>query len=212
MASGRALGASHDSTTTQVPSGSATSSALAAPACNQTCKHSLDALGDCAAACPRSGKLKVRPRPVEKMRAGVLREAGARVRKKVYPRDTTLPSIRPSDGHHIEIVATGLTLGRGVPLAADATLVSPLHMDGSPLPRAALVPGVALAAAEQQSALRTGTWPTVQCCSSSQQRSKLVAACADKQVDSWTQRRRHEHAQNPLCHRGRRRARGVHGR
>ena len=121
---------------------------LAAKRCGRTCTHSLAALGDCAAACPRSGKLKLRSRPVEKMWVRILREAGARVRENVYLRDTTLQGISPSDGRHIEIVATGLPLGRGVPLAIDSTLVSPPHMDGSPLPRAAGVPGVALAAAE----------------------------------------------------------------
>jgi hypothetical protein len=36
-------------------------------------------------------------------------------------RDTTLPTIDPSDGRNIEIVVTGLPLGRGIPVAVDAT-------------------------------------------------------------------------------------------
>ena len=81
----------------------------------------LDVYGDHAASCPVSGRLKIRPRPVEKTWARVLRESGARVRENVRLRDTTLPNIDPSDGRHIEIVVTGLPLGRGVPVAVDAT-------------------------------------------------------------------------------------------
>ena len=66
------------------------------------------------------------------------------MRENVYLRDTTLPGIDPSDGRHIELVVTGLPVNRGVPLAVDATLVSPLHADGSPLPGAATRPGTAL--------------------------------------------------------------------
>ena len=149
---------------------------LATKRCGRTCTHALDALGDCAAACPHSGKLKVRSRPVEKMWVRVLREAGARVRENVFLRDTTLPGISPADGRLIEIVATGLPLGRGVPLAIDATLVSPLHMDGSPLARAAKVPGVALAAAE---ASKRRTYREL-VDSPVLPRAKLVDACADR--------------------------------
>ena len=50
----------------------------------------------------------------------------------------------PEDGRHIEIVATGLPLHQGIPLAVDATIVSPLQADGQPHPHADERPGVAL--------------------------------------------------------------------
>ena len=121
---------------------------MATRRCGRTCTHELDDKGDRAAACQLSGRLKLRSRPVEKTWARVLREAGARVRENVFLRSTTLPGIDPSDGRHIEIVATGLPVCSGVPLAVDATVVSPLQGDGTPRPRAAQVAGVALATAE----------------------------------------------------------------
>ena len=80
--------------------------------------------------------------------ARVLRECGASVREYGNLRNTTLPGIDPSDGRHMEIVATGLAMCRGIPFAVDAAVVSPVRGDGSALPRAAHVAGVALAAAE----------------------------------------------------------------
>ena len=122
---------------------------LATKKCGKTCTHTLDDRGDRAAACQHSGRPTVRSRPVEKAWVRVLRESGARVREDVFLRDTTLPGIDPSDGRRIEIVATGVPMCHGVPLAVDATVVSPVHGDGSPLPRATRVAGVALRAAEK---------------------------------------------------------------
>ena len=75
------------------------------------------------------------------MWARVLREAGGRVREKVFLRDTAVTSIDPSDGRHIEIVATGLPVAHGIPIAVDATIVSPLHADGMPWVGASTIPG-----------------------------------------------------------------------
>eukprot|EP00959_Pyramimonas_sp_CCMP1952_P473990 9502691-Pyramimonas_sp.AAC.1 len=44
----------------------------------------------------------------------------------------------------IEIVATGLPVHQGIPLAVDVTMVSPLHADGSAWAWAATRAGVAL--------------------------------------------------------------------
>ena len=71
-------------------------------------------------------------------------------------RDTSLPGIRADDGRHVEILATGLPLHRGVPLAIDATLVSPLHADGSPWDHAATQDGIAISRAEQ---VKASTYP-----------------------------------------------------
>ena len=71
------------------------------------------------------------------------------MRENVFLRDTTLSSIAASDGRRLEIVATGLPLHRGVPLGCDASLVSPLHTDGSPWSDADWRPGVAIQRAEE---------------------------------------------------------------
>ena len=49
----------------------------------------------------------------------------------------------------IEVVASGLSVARGVPLAIDAKLVSPIRTSGVPHPWAARRRGVALANAER---------------------------------------------------------------
>ena len=57
--------------------------------------------------------------------------------ENVFMRDMGVPGITAQDGRRLEILATGLPLHRGVPLAVDASMVSPLHADGRPWPRAA---------------------------------------------------------------------------
>merc|ERR1712163_108988 len=64
-------------------------------------------------------------------------------------RDTGLPGIGAADTRRLEVLATGLPLYRGVPLGIDASIVSPLHGDGSPWPRAAEEDGVAIDRAEK---------------------------------------------------------------
>ncbi len=109
----------------------------------RACRERQDAEGDHAASCPTSGLLKLRSRPMEKTWARIVREAGARVTENVSLFDAGVP-VDPEDGRNIEIVATGLSMHRGIPLAIDATMVSPLKADGSPHPHADERPGVAL--------------------------------------------------------------------
>ena len=66
-------------------------------------------------------------------------------------RDTSVP-VPPGDGRRIEILATGLPLYRGIPLAVDVTMVSALHADGTPWAGAADTDGIALARAERSKA------------------------------------------------------------
>ena len=123
---------------------------LCAAQCNgRACRKALDRLGDHRAACPLSGRLKRRSRPLERIWARIFREAGARVVEDVFLRNTSLPGIHEHDGRRVEILATGLPLHRGVPLAVDATLVSPLRTDGRPCPRAAAEDGVAIRRGEK---------------------------------------------------------------
>ena len=113
--------------------------------CCKGCNKVLDVYGDRAASCGMSGRIKLRSVPVEKIWARILREAGLRVRERVFLRDTAVPNIDPSDGRHIEVVATGLPIARGIPIAVDATIISPLLADGSPWPKAATHLGASFA-------------------------------------------------------------------
>ena len=113
-------------------------------------------MGDHRAVCAVSGRIKRRSAPLERVWARVFREAGARVVLNAFLRDTSLPSIAAHDGRRVEILATGLPLHRGVPLAVDATLVSPLHADGQPWAKAATQDGVAISRGE---ALKARTYP-----------------------------------------------------
>ena len=122
----------------------------------RSCRARLDVLGDHWAACPRSGRLRRRARPLERTWARVLREGGARVAENVLLRDSNLEGIAPTDGRQLEIVATGLPLEQGVPLGCDVTMVSPLHADGSAWAGADSEAGVALARAE---AAKAATYP-----------------------------------------------------
>ena len=56
--------------------------------------------------------------------------------------------VRAGDKGQIEIVGKGLPLVHGIPLARDATVVSPLHANGATRPRAAVQDAVAIAGAE----------------------------------------------------------------
>jgi len=122
----------------------------------RSCQNRLDALGDHMASCHLSGRLSRRAKPLERTWARVFREAGGRVSENVFLRDTTLHHIRPTDGRRLEIVATGLPLHRGAPLGCDATMVSPLHADGTPWRRADTEAGVAIQRGE---ACKARTYP-----------------------------------------------------
>ena len=63
--------------------------------------------------------------------AQICREGGARVSTNVMLRDLDISPPQNSDGRSLEVVAEGLTSFGGCQLALDATLVSPLHGDGT---------------------------------------------------------------------------------
>ena len=65
------------------------------------------------------------------------------MRDNVLLVDSAIAAIDAGDGRRVEIVATGLPYCQEVPLAVDATMVSPLHADGTAFPGAAEQPGVA---------------------------------------------------------------------
>ena len=112
------------------------------------CKARPDGQGDHRAACLRSGRLKRRARFLECVWTRVLREAGARVVERFGLRDTRVLA-PPHDSRCIEILAMGLPLFGGIPLAVDATMASALHVEGTPWAGTADTDGVALERAEQ---------------------------------------------------------------
>ena len=79
---------------------------------------------------------------MERMIARCFREAGARVRERVYVRDLNVPNVDSNDNRHIEVIAEGLPLYHGRQIVIDATLVSPLTANGQP--RTVYVDGTAL--------------------------------------------------------------------
>ena len=115
----------------------------------RSCGKQLDALGDHLASCMRTGRVRRRAKPLERTWARVFREAGGRVLENVFLRDMGIPGVGARDGRRLEVIATGLPLYGGVPLAVDATLVSPLHADGTPWPGADAGAGVALRRGER---------------------------------------------------------------
>ena len=76
--------------------------------------------------------------------------------RNFYLRDSAIPGIALTDCRNIEIVATGLPIHRGIPLAVDVTLVSPLHTDGTVWTAADKSPGKAIRRAETS---KQGTYP-----------------------------------------------------
>ena len=106
--------------------------------CNgASCRALLDVLGDHRAACPRSGRLRRRAPPMERMVERIFREAGARVRRNVRVRDLTIEVVDPRDERRIEVIVDGLPLFHGAQLAVDCTLVCALRRNGQPRPGAA---------------------------------------------------------------------------
>ena len=76
-----------------------------------------------------------------------------------------------ADGNvHIEVVATGLAFGHGIPIAVDASIVSPLHADGTPHKDADVRPGTSIIRAERS---KSTTYPEL--VHSSQLRLETVA-------------------------------------
>ena len=67
------------------------------------------------------------------------------VADQVLLRDTTLP-VDPADSRQLDFLAWGLR-GFGLPICADATIVSPLHRDGTPWPTTPETDGASFARA-----------------------------------------------------------------
>ena len=104
------------------------------------CGGSLDFRGQHRAACPRSGRLRSRAVPTERTLARVCREAGATVRRNAKLRDMNI-SVPATDERAIEVLASGLELNHGAPLAVDIIVRSAVTACGRARPNASIVDG-----------------------------------------------------------------------
>jgi len=107
------------------------------------CQRHLDPLGDHLASCTRVGGVQRRAKPLERAWQRVFREAGGRVLPQCRLSELNL-GLRSTDGRRVDLVARGLPLFDGVPVCGDATMVSPLHANGTPWAGAEDHDGVAL--------------------------------------------------------------------
>ena len=126
----------------------------------------MDLLGHHRASCPRSGRVKRRATPTERMTARVFREAGACLRQNVFPRDMNV-NVLAQDSRQIEVLAQGPCHG-GIQLAVDITLRSAVSCVGEAHPHAADHDGAVLLQARQD---KEATHPQL----ASSGRCKLVA-------------------------------------
>ena len=108
-------------------------------------------MGDHLTACSCTGLIQRRAKPFERAWGNVLREAGARIVPQQMLRDMDL-ALQGSaeDGRRVDVVAYNLPVFGGVPICADATIVSVLHRDGSAWRGAAESDGVRLRAARKR--------------------------------------------------------------
>ena len=86
----------------------------------------------------------------ESAAARICTEAGGRATTNMFIRDLDVAVPNALDGRRLEVVADGLPLFGGAQLAVDATLVSPLHADGSPHRHAADMDGAVLTTARRK--------------------------------------------------------------
>ena len=91
--------------------------------------------------------------PQERTWRRILTEAGAVVQKNQKLADMKIEVVSPMDDRMVEIMATGLPLYQGMPLVCDASLVSPIKLNGIARPRAAHEPGIAIANVEDAQAM-----------------------------------------------------------
>ena len=117
--------------------------------CTCRCGRPLDAFGHHRAACSTVGVLGRRGFAAENAIAQICREGGARVSTNIMLRDLDITPSHRSDARRLEVIAEGLTLFGGSQLAIDATVVSPLHADGTHRRKADTTDGQALAEARK---------------------------------------------------------------
>jgi hypothetical protein len=127
------------------------------------CGRALDEYGFHRTTCMRTGRVQSRHKFVVQAWRRVFREAGVAIPDRNVERFLRDTHIRrsESDGRRMDLVTPGIpgVLG-GIPLFLDATCVSPVHGDGSPMPRAASEDGAALSEATRRN--REDDYPDVE--------------------------------------------------
>ena len=116
------------------------------------CGRRLDAWGDHALACPRTGYLAKRAKLIERAWIAVCREAvgpEGHVVPQQWLTHTSAPGVPASDRRRLDLVVYGAS-PQGLTLCCNATLVSPVTSEGVPHPRAEHTAGVALLTAERR--------------------------------------------------------------
>ena len=116
------------------------------------CGGEVDAFGDHALACTRTGLIARRAKIVERAWVRVAREAvgpDGQVVPQQWLAHTTAPNVRSDDRRRLDLVVYGATPLGGA-LCCDATLVSLLTRTGLPQPCAAAHDGAALRVAERR--------------------------------------------------------------
>ena len=119
------------------------------------CCAPLDNRGLHRAACMRSGRLKKRATPVERMLARVFRESGARVRFNAFLKEMNV-GVSATDDRRIEVWAQDFPCFGGSQLAVDVTLRSALRCSGEPQLGAADIDGATLTQARRD---KEATYP-----------------------------------------------------
>ena len=112
----------------------------------------VDAYGDHHAACPRTGLLARRAKPLEHAWVRIAREAvgpEGQVVPQQWLARTSARDVDPADPRRLDLVVYGAT-PLGEALCCDVTLVSPLTREGRPQPSAATRDGAAITVAERR--------------------------------------------------------------
>ena len=116
------------------------------------CGAAVDAFGDHHAACPRTGLLARRAKPLEHAWVRIAREAvgpEGQVVPQQWLARTSAPGVDSADRRRLDFVVYGAT-PLGEALCCDVTLVSPLTREGRAQPSAASRDGAAIAVAERR--------------------------------------------------------------
>ena len=104
------------------------------------CGAQVDRQGAHYTCCNRTGRIRRRAMPIERIVARICREAGAVVRTNVLLRDMNI-GVDAGDGRQLEVLAQGLPCYAGAQLAVDVTLRSSLTAGGEARGRAAVEDG-----------------------------------------------------------------------
>ena len=117
----------------------------------------------------RTGRVQVRHKPLLHVWQRIFREAGVPIAKQNFERLLRTTHIRrgPNDLRRMDLISAGIDgIYNGSPLFMDATIVSPLHGTGIPMPNSRNQDGAALARADRKN--RQEDYPDVEASSQGQ--------------------------------------------